>query len=242
VAAPVPPCQMVGGTTYCYTPGSDGNAGNDGTNGAGGSAASVDLYTATPIPVSITTTSLPTGTIGHFYAATVGISGGEGPFTWSEAGSLPPGLRFDASTGQVTGTPKATGSYSITAQVTDNGDPGSQPVSQPLTITINATAPGFQISTASLPAAQPKTAYGPFQLRTTGASAGASFKWQKVSLPKGIKLSTTGVLSGTLGKKLQAGTSAKVSVRVTETVVTKVGKKKVKTRTVASDSWTLAIT
>jgi Putative Ig domain len=46
-------------------------------------------------------------------------------------------------------------------------------------------------------------------------------------LPKGLKLSSTGVLSGTLNKKLAAGPSS-ATVQVTETVTTLNGKKKVK--------------
>jgi hypothetical protein len=54
-------------------------------------------------------------------------------------------------------------------------------------------------------------------------------KWKKVTLPKGLKLSSTGVLSGTPSAKLAAPSS--VTVKVTETVTTLNGKKKVKTPT-----------
>jgi hypothetical protein len=54
-------------------------------------------------------------------------------------------------------------------------------------------------------------------------------KWKKVTLPKGLKLSSTGVLSGTPSAKLPAPSS--VTVQVTETVTTLNGKKKVKTLT-----------
>ena len=57
-----------------------------------------------------------------------------------------------------------------------------------------------------------------------------TLKWDKVSLPKGMKLSSKGVLSGTPSKTLAAGPSS-VTVKVTETVTTLKGTKKVETKT-----------
>jgi len=54
-------------------------------------------------------------------------------------------------------------------------------------------------------------------------------KWKKVTLPKGMKLSSAGVLSGTPSAKL--GPPSSITVQVTETVITLNGKKKVKTLT-----------
>ena len=53
-------------------------------------------------------------------------------------------------------------------------------------------------------------------------------KWKKVTLPKGLKLSSAGVLSGTLNKSLVAGQSS-VSFQVTETVTTLNGRQRTKT-------------
>jgi hypothetical protein len=66
-------------------------------------------------------------------------------------------------------------------------------------------------------------------------------KWKKLSLPKGLKLSKTGVLSGTPSTKLTAGPSS-VKVKVTETVTTLNGKKKVKTKTTVQATIPLTIT
>jgi hypothetical protein len=69
---------------------------------------------------SIPATTLRTATAGIAYAATVPVTGGTGPFTWSVAGgSVPPGLSLNASTGQLTGTPTAVGTYTFTAHVKD---------------------------------------------------------------------------------------------------------------------------
>ena len=93
----------------------------------------------------------------------------------------------------------------------------------------------FGIATTSLPNATPNSTYGPVTLQATGVATGASghpttLKWTKVSLPKGLKLSSAGVLSGTLNKKVPAGPTS-AAVEVTETVTTINGKKKVKTPT-----------
>ena len=92
----------------------------------------------------------------------------------------------------------------------------------------------FEISTTSLTHATPGTPYGPVTLLTTSPDASTSpfvttLKWKKVTLPKGLKLSSGGMLSGTPNAKLAAPSS--VTVQVTETVITLNGKKKVKTKT-----------
>ncbi len=92
---------------------------------------------------------------------------------------------------------------------------------------------GFLITTASN--ATPGTAYGPLTLTTQDAGISVSpyvttLKWTHVTMLKGSKLSSVGVLSGTPNKKLIAGTIS-VTVQVTETVTNLNGKKKVKTKT-----------
>ena len=76
-------------------------------------------------------------------------------------------------------------------------------------------------------------AYGPVALQAGNVGPSTSphstiLKWKKVTLPKGLKLSNHGVLSGTPGAKL--GPPSSVTVQVTETVTTLNGKKKVKTK------------
>ena len=55
--------------------------------------------------------------------------------TYSDGGTLPPGLSIDPSTGDITGTPTTGGSYSVTITVSDNYGQSS-PVSFAWTITI----------------------------------------------------------------------------------------------------------
>ena len=70
--------------------------------------------------LSVTTTSLPGGTVNTPYNALLSANGGITPYTWSiVAGSLPIGVSLIASTGQITGTPGAAGLSVLTVQVTD---------------------------------------------------------------------------------------------------------------------------
>jgi hypothetical protein len=104
---------------------------------------------------------------------------------------------------------------------------------------------GFTIDTATLPSATRGTAYGPVTLQAFGTGLSATgyvttIKWKKVSVPKGMKLSSAGILSGTPSTKLAAGPSS-VDVIATETVTTLNGKLKVKTLTTVQATIPLAI-
>lgn len=61
------------------------------------------------------------------------------------------------------------------------------------------------------------------------------------TLPKGLTLSSAGILSGTPSSKLVAGSNLSVPVQVTETVTTVQSGKKVKTETTVSKTLTLHI-
>lgn len=84
-----------------------------------------------PQPLSITTTSLPDGTIGAAYSATLAATGGTPPYAWSiVSGALPAGFTLNASTGAITGTHSDAGTYNFTAKVTDSaGAAGSKALS-----------------------------------------------------------------------------------------------------------------
>jgi hypothetical protein len=72
-------------------------------------------------PLTITTASLPGGTVATAYSATLAATGGTSPYTWSlSAGTLPAGLTLSQSTGVISGTPTAAGTASITVQCVDS--------------------------------------------------------------------------------------------------------------------------
>jgi hypothetical protein len=70
-------------------------------------------------PVQISTTSLPNGTVGVGYSATIGVTGGTSPVTYGLIGTLPPGLNFISNSALITGIPTTTGTYTFTVKAID---------------------------------------------------------------------------------------------------------------------------
>ena len=102
--------------------------------------------------------------------------------------------------------------------------------------TVSELAIKFVITTTSLPNAH-SSPWGPVQLQVANVGTSASpyvttVKWKKVSIPKGLKLSSSGVLSGTPSDKF-VGEIAPVTVQATETVTTLNGKRKINTKATA---------
>jgi Putative Ig domain/Immunoglobulin domain len=84
-------------------------------------STTVTLTVTSASSVTISSASLPNGTVQTAYSATLRASGGTTPYTWSVAsGSLPIGLNLAAS-GTISGTPTTAGTSSFTIQVTDSG-------------------------------------------------------------------------------------------------------------------------
>jgi len=83
-----------------------------------------------PVPLTITTTSLPEGSVGVLYNQTLNAIGGTGTYTWSiPVGALPDGLALTPATGVINGTPTATGTFDFTAEVDDGVTTATQPLS-----------------------------------------------------------------------------------------------------------------
>src|SRR6266851_626631 len=96
--------------------------------------------------LQITVTTLPPGVHGATYTARVSAAGGTAPYSGSiTSGALPPGLnliRVDASTGAITGTPSAMGTFPFTLSITDvAGRAASQPFSLTIAGPQGAAAP-----------------------------------------------------------------------------------------------------
>jgi hypothetical protein len=90
-----------------------------------------------PEPLAITTVTLADAIVASPYSAAVAVSGGTAPLAWSVgSGSLPNGVSLDSSTGVLSGTPTALGTYSFTAQVVDSSI-SPQTVTKNLSITVD---------------------------------------------------------------------------------------------------------
>jgi len=99
-------------------------------------SATANLSITINTALVITTTSLPGGSVSTLYSSTVKASGGVTPYTWEKtSGSLPAGLSLNSTTGNISGTPTATGTSSFTIQVTDSESPAVS-VGANLSITI----------------------------------------------------------------------------------------------------------
>ena len=147
-------------------------------------------------PLSVSTTSLPPGTIGQMYNVALAARGGATPFTWSvPANSLPPGLALNTSTGQISGIPTTVGSFPLTATVRDSSVPVQTATSGPLTILIQTPQP-LQAITAPLPAGMTATSYSANLIATGGVPP---YTWSVITgqLPAGLTLNAqTGNISG----------------------------------------------
>jgi hypothetical protein len=85
----------------------------------------IQNFTLKVVPIGITTTSLPNGSVYSkknkaTYSATLAASGGNPPYTWSmvSGSKLPPGLKL-SSTGVISGKAKVAGTYTFTVKVVD---------------------------------------------------------------------------------------------------------------------------
>jgi hypothetical protein len=169
------------------------------------SVSATQTITVNPAPLSLTNSTLPDGTVGVPYSATIGVNGGTSPYNCTiTAGTLPAGLTITACT--VSGTPTAAGSSTVTVKVTDSGNP-AQTISGPETIVID---PAALTLTNTLPNGTVGVAYS----ATIGASGGTSPYSCSITagtLPAGLTL-TACTVSGT---PTTAGTN-NVTVMVTD--------------------------
>jgi hypothetical protein len=144
-------------------------------------------------PAALTlTNTLPNGTVGVVYSATIGASGGTTPYSCSiTTGTLPAGLSLSGCT--VSGTPTTPGISNLTVMVTDSSSP-TKNVSGPESITINPS--GTLSLTATLPNATVGVPYS-YTLQATGGTPPYSYSITAGSLPPGITLQSDGLISGT---------------------------------------------
>ena len=133
----------------------------------------------------------PGGEVGAAYSDQLTVTGGTSPFTWSvSAGALPAGITLGASTGLLSGTPTAAGTYSFTVKVTDQaGLSDTEAVSLPIIA-------GPSLSFPAPPAGWTNTVYTN-TLTVSGGTGPYAWSVSSGSLPAGISLSPSGVLSGT---------------------------------------------
>jgi alpha-tubulin suppressor-like RCC1 family protein len=175
----------------------------DGTGLASAPSTSI-IVGETPAITSSSTASFTTGTAGSFAVTTAGT-----PVpALSEAGTLPGGLSFHDNgngTATLSGTPGVGGTSSISITATNGVGANA---TQTLSISVVTPTPtSLSITTASLPAGSlyTKTHKVLYSATLAAVAGNAPYKWTLGSgaLPTGLKLKSTGVISG---KATVAGT------------------------------------
>ncbi|NBF09677.1 putative Ig domain-containing protein [Pseudomonas sp. Fl4BN1] len=183
------------GTSISYTP-TAGFSGSDSftytaTNISGTSGPATVSITVSAPSLAVTPASLGAGTAGSAYSATLSVSGGTAPYSYSiSSGSLPAGLSLNTTSGLISGTPTTSGTSNLTITATDtNGATGTKAYS----ITIAAVAITVPASSQILAAGQSATVDltqgatgGPFTQATlasvTPASAGRAMMISRFSM------------------------------------------------------------
>jgi hypothetical protein len=171
--------------------------------------------TVTGTPSSSTTTivvnpdpqisgNAPDATVGTAYSTTFALAGGTPTLKWLPVkGTLPAGLRFDTTTGILSGTPTTVGSSTFTLQAIDSSD---VPFTATSTVTLKVNASNSNSALKAVGTTPNGTVNVPY-VSVLQASGGTSpYNWSITSgtLPAGLSLSGTGVISGT---PTAAGTS-----------------------------------
>lgn len=150
------------------------------------------------IPLSITTPSpLPQGTANQNYSAQLAASGGTGAYTWGPP-LLPTGLTLNPSTGEISGIPTgSTSNRNYTFTVTDQTPPTPQTVTKTLQLIIGSAPPDLIITTNFLLPSGTVTQPYNVTLISSGGSGAKTWDISSGSLPTGLNLSSSGVISGT---------------------------------------------
>ena len=167
------------------------------------------IYTLAPVcpTINISPATLPVATAGTAYSQVLAASGGTPAYNWRlQSGTLPLGVTIDTASGTLSGlpnTPNGAGS-ALTFKATDLYG---------CFATINYTlkvCPVITVTPTTLSAGTVGTAYST-SFNTSGGVAPISYAVTSGTLPTGLSLSATGVISGTPTASNGSGTSITVT-------------------------------
>lgn len=142
-------------------------------------ASSIDIKSACP---------LPSGATSQSYRAVLDAQGGAGPFVWSVAGNLPPGLTLTPE-GIISGRPTAAGPYLFRLILNDSqGEPSAKPCS------ISIARGPLSVGSCPLPEANAGDSY---RAQLNGVGGTEPYLWNASgALPPGVTVTAGGIVSG----------------------------------------------
>jgi Putative Ig domain/Calx-beta domain len=147
-----------------------------------------------PVAPTFTATVVPSGVVGLPYSHTFVATGVPSAMTFTLAsGALPGGLTLLTS-GVLSGTSTASGTFTFVVKAT-NGVAPDATRSVTISVTDPNVAPTFTASTPVLTATV-GSVYSPYTFAASGVPAVMTFSVANGALPTGLTLSSAGVLSG----------------------------------------------
>jgi hypothetical protein len=160
------------------------------TDPNGNQAAQVCSLAVTRGSLAVTGCPLPDAASGESYQGSLGALGGSAPYTFTWAGTLPPGITV-STTGFVSGSSTAAGSYPFSVTVREaSGQSFTQACS------LNVAPSALHLTTACpLPDAKLGQSYSA-QMQAAGGVAPYQFDFFGY-LPNGLLVSSDGTVSGT---------------------------------------------
>lgn len=185
-------------------------------------SAAANLSVTVSTALTITTAILPAGNAGSSYSAMLVAGGGSGTYTNWQVTSMTGAanlaaisLNLNASTGVISGTPSANGTYSITIQVTDSA---SHTASRTLNLTLY---PALTLPASnSLPGGYTNVAYSG-SIQGSGGSGSLSIAISSALSPANGTLAAgaSGAAVSLSGTPTTANTES-ISVKLTDTTTT----------------------
>lgn len=138
---------------------------------------------------------LPATMIGTAYSQNLTSKGGMAPYTYAiSSGALPAGLTLSDS-GVLSGTPTKAGTFSFTVKATDSST-GTGPYTGTRLYSLTIIMPTVAVWPTSLPAMTVETSFNQ-NITASGGASPYTYAVVAGSLPNGLSLSSSGVLSGT---------------------------------------------